>query len=100
MLSPAAAACGPAIFSPSARSVSVCADPLAVAVRMSATFAIFDDSIPNTLMLLAAISAASFRSVPVARARFSTAGIAASISFGLNPIRPRAVIPSATCRAV
>ena len=100
MLSLAAAACGPAIFNPSARSVSVCAEPLAVAVRMSATSVIREDSIPNTRILFAAISAASPRSVPVARERFNTAGIAFSISFGLNPIRPRAVIASATCFAV
>ena len=98
--SPAAAAWGPAIFRPSDRSVKVCADPLAVAVRMSATFAIFEDSIPNTRMLLAAISAASPSSVPVALERFNTAGIAASISSGEKPMRPSAVIPSATCFAV
>ncbi|MPM43124.1 hypothetical protein SDC9_89797 [bioreactor metagenome] len=100
MLSFAAAACGPAIFKPSAKSVSVCAEPFAVAVKMSDTSDILPDSIPNTRMLLAAISAASASSVPVALERFRTAGIAASISLALNPIRPMAVIPSATCFAV
>ncbi len=100
MLSFAAAACGPAIFKPSARSVSVCAEPFAVAVRMSDTSAILELSMPNTRMLLAAISAASPSSVPVARERFRTAGIAASISLALNPMRPMAVMPSATCFAV
>ena len=76
------------------------ADPFAVAVRISATFAIFEVSSPNTLMLLDAISAASPSSVPVARARLRTAGTADRISFGFNPIRPIAVIPSATSLAV
>ena len=55
---------------------------------------------PNTRMLFAAISAALPSSVPVALARSRTAGIAAFISSALKPIRPREVIPSATCLAV
>lgn len=56
--------------------------------------------IQNTRILLAAISTASPSSIPVARARFSTVGTADRISSGLNPMRPIAVMASATCFAV
>lgn len=97
MDSPAALACGPAIFKASNKSVKVCAEPLAVAVKISATPDILLASMPKIRIELAAILAASPRSVPVARARSSVGLIAASISFGENPILPNAVIPSATC---
>ena len=98
--SPAAAADGPAILSPSKRSVKVCADPFAVAVRMSATCDIFPASSPKMRRELAAMSADSARSVPVARERLRTCSIAAVISEGSKPIRPRPIIASATCCAV
>ena len=98
--SPAAAACGPAILRPSKRSVRVCADPFAVAVRMSETEDIFCASSPKIRSEFAAMSADSASSVPVARERFSTDEIEASISDGSKPIRPSAIIPSATCCAV
>ena len=98
--SPAAAACGPAIFSPSKRSVSVCAEPFAVAVSTSVTCAIFPASSPKMRIEFAAMSADSARSVPVARLKLRTDEIEASISDLSNPMRPSATIASATCCAV
>ena len=100
MFSPAAFACGPAIFNASKRSVSVWADPFAVAVSTSATSDIRSASMPKIRMEFAAMSAASPNSVPVARARSSDGAMASSTSFGENPIRPKATMPSATCLAV
>ena len=100
MDSPADAACGPDILRPSKRSVKVCAEPFAVAVRMSATFDIFPASSPKMRIEFAAMSAASGRSVPVARLKSKTDEIEASISVLSNPIRPSATIASATCCAM
>ena len=87
-------------MSPSKRSVRVCADPFAVAVRTSATADILSASIPKIRSEFAAMSADSARSVPVARERLRTCSIAEVISEGSNPIRPRPIIASATCWAV
>ena len=100
MDSPQDAACGAAILRPSKRSVRVCADPFAVAVRTSETCDILPASNPKMRSELAAMSADSARSVPVARERFRTLSIAETISEGLKPIRPRPIIASATCWAV
>ena len=99
-LSPAAAACGPPIFNASKRSVKVWADEFAVTVKTSEMSPIFSASSPKIRRELAAISPASDKSVPVARAKFKTSAIAAWISLGENPMRPRATIASATCWAV
>ena len=98
--SPAAAACGPPIFNASKRSISVWAELFAVTVRTSATSLICDASMPKIRMLFAAMSPASASSVPVDRARFSTASMDAWISVGENPIRPSDTIASAACCAV
>ena len=100
MFSPAAFACGPAIFNASKRSVSVCAEPFAVVVSTSATSDILPASMPKMRMEFAAMSAASPSSVPVARARSSVGWIASSISFGEKPMRPSETMPSATSFAV
>ena len=98
--SPAAAACGPPIFNASKRSISVWAELFAVTVRTSATSLICDASMPKIRMLFAAMSPASASSVPVDRARFSTASMDAWISVGEKPIRPSDTIASAACCAV
>ena len=100
MSSPAALACGPAIFMASKRSVSVWAEPLAAAVRTSETDAIRSAESPKMRRELAAMSADSERSVPVARERLRTAPMEASISEEAKPMRPRATIAPATSCAV
>ena len=100
MFSPAAAACGPPIFRASNKSVKVWAELFAVTVKTSETSPIFPASSPKIRSELAAMSPASDKSVPVARAKFRTSAIAASISTGENPMRPRDTIASATCWAV
>ena len=100
MSSPAAAACGPAILSPSDKSIKVCAELFAVAVKISTTFVIRETSISKTRILLAAISAACPKSVPVALAKFKTAPIVALICIGLKPIRASEIMPSAASFAI
>ena len=100
IVSPVSAASGATYLNASPRSSSVCAEPLAVAVRTSTTRVISDASSRNARNAFDAISVAGPISVPVARARSMTPAIDASISSDLKPARPSEIMPCAASAAV
>jgi len=93
-------AIGAVYFMDSPRSDSVWAEALAVDVRTSATRVISEASRPKARSVAAAMLVDSARSVPVARDRFMTEAMEASISLAANPARPSSNIAEPTCAAV
>ena len=94
--SPSDLATGPAYFSASPSPSTVLNVELAALVSTSAARAASLAPRPNCRSVAAMMPADRAASVPVARARSSTAPVMALISSGLKPARPSSVIRSAT----